>query len=68
VVGRTPAGSDAHAETAQYEPRPPSRRPADGAGGGTAGRPRRGFDWTPVVAVVVALVSLAAGLLLFTRR
>lgn len=60
VVGPTPAGSDAHAETVSQPPLAEELDDAD--------EPRRGFDWTPVVAILVALVSLAAGLLLFNRR
>lgn len=64
VVGPTPKASDSHAETVAHRPSAADEPAEDDDGD----EPRRRFDWTPVVAILVAALSLAAGLLLFTRR
>ena len=65
VVVPTPSGmGDSHAETTQYTPAKtpaPARKPA-------AKPAKKGFDWTPVVMVLVALLSAGVGYYLINLR
>lgn len=61
-------GQEPHAETAPYPTKPTSgatRRPQLPAKKG--GPPQPGFNWTPILVVLVALASAALGFYIFTR-
>jgi hypothetical protein len=70
VLIPTPESPDSHDETVAYRPNQPTPIPASVPGPRRKPKPRSktpAFDWTPVVLVVVALLSAVAGYLLFFK-
>lgn len=70
VLIPTPETPDSHDETVAYRPNQPTPLPASVPAPHRKPKPKSrkpAFDWTPVVLVVVALLSAIAGYLLFFK-
>jgi hypothetical protein len=75
-VARPHAVVDPHAETIQYIPQtppdtpvPPARTAVKSARSKTKPTPaaKKSFDWTPILIVLVMVISAAVGYVIFSR-